>query len=230
MFVSDTVIDPVKEGFDCTLQIFSPASEELIARKMFPVRRVFCASPAYLAQHGAPDNLRNLHEHRLGLYSGYQTRDRWDFFRGHEVISLHLKPPMLTNSVHMLAEYGCAGAGVVCIPTLVASRYLVSGELVPLLTDWQLSSFWLLAIFPHASCRAKSVKPADIRDVIAATSMKTVVGDVKWGGQGPFKNVSKTPLVLGQWNKGKKHNYDLVIVNNQATPAIPVGGKLLLMN
>ena len=48
---------------------------------------------------------------------------------------------------------GCAGAGVVCIPTLVASRYLVSGELVPLLTDWQLSSFWLSAIYPHTSRR-----------------------------------------------------------------------------
>ena len=88
----------------------------------------------------------------------------------------------------------------------------------------------LFEVAVDALKRAKSVKAADIRDAIAATSMKTVVGDVKWGGQGPFKNVSKTPLVLGQWNKGKKHNYDLVIVNNQAAPAIPVGGKLRLMN
>lgn len=153
LFVSDTVIDPVKEGFDCTLQIFSPASEELIARKMFPVRRVFCASPAYLAANPLLTNPRDLREHRLGLYSGYQTRDRWDFFREQEAISIHLKPPLLTNSVHLLAEFGCAGAGVVCIPTLVASRYLVSGELVPVLTDWQLSSFWLSAIYPHNSRR-----------------------------------------------------------------------------
>ena len=88
----------------------------------------------------------------------------------------------------------------------------------------------LFEVAVDALKRAKSVKAADIRDAIAATSMKTVVGDVKWGGQGPFKNVSKTPLVLGQWNKGKKHNYDLVIVNNQAAPGIPVGGKLRLMN
>ncbi|MEY3264286.1 MAG: hypothetical protein RL717_1763 [Pseudomonadota bacterium] len=88
----------------------------------------------------------------------------------------------------------------------------------------------LFEVAVDALKRAKSVKAADIRDAIAATSMKTVVGDVKWGGQGPFKNVSKTPLVLGQWNKGKKHNYELVIVNNQAAPAIPVGGKLRLMN
>lgn len=153
LFVSDNVVDPVKEGFDCTLQIFSPASEELVARKMFPVRRVFCASPDYLKQHGTPDNPRALHEHRLGLYSGYQTRDRWDFYRGGEAISIHLKPPMLTNSVHLLAEFGCAGAGVVCIPTLVASRYLMSGELLPVLTDWELSAFWLSAIYPLSSRR-----------------------------------------------------------------------------
>ena len=135
------------------MQIFSPASEELVARKMFPVRRVFCASPSYLAANAELNNPRDLREHRLGLYSGYHTRDRWDFFREQEVISIHLKPPLLTNSVHLLAEYGCAGAGLVCLPTLVASRYLVSGELVPVLKDWQLTSFWLSAIYPHTSRR-----------------------------------------------------------------------------
>jgi len=64
---------------------------------------------------------------------------------------------------------------------------------------------------------------------VAATSLKTVVGDVKWGGGGPFKNVSKTPLVLGQWVKGSKHKYELVIVNNSQAPAIPAGGKLKLI-
>lgn len=68
-----------------------------------------------------------------------------------------------------------------------------------------------------------------LRDAVKATNLKTVVGDVKWGGGGPFKNVSKTPLVLGQWVKGKKYKYELVIVNNQAAPNIPVGGKLKAM-
>jgi branched-chain amino acid transport system substrate-binding protein len=70
---------------------------------------------------------------------------------------------------------------------------------------------------------------AAIRDSIAATNLKTVVGDVKWGGNGPFKNVSKTPLVLGQWVKGSKHKYELVIVSNQSAPSIPTGGKLKLI-
>ncbi len=78
--------------------------------------------------------------------------------------------------------------------------------------------------------RSKSASAADIRDAVAATQLKTVVGDVKWGGQGPFKNVSKTPLVLGQWNKGKTYKYELTIVNNKAAPAIHAGGTLRLMN
>jgi len=69
-----------------------------------------------------------------------------------------------------------------------------------------------------------------LRDAVAATNLSTVVGPVKWGGGGPFKNVSKTPLVLGQWVKGKKHRYELVIVSNHAAPEIPVAGKLKLIS
>jgi branched-chain amino acid transport system substrate-binding protein len=77
--------------------------------------------------------------------------------------------------------------------------------------------------------RAKSLKASDVRDAVAASNLATVVGPVKWGGQGPFKNVSKTPLVLGQWIKGTAHKYELVIVNNQAATQIPTGGTMKLM-
>jgi branched-chain amino acid transport system substrate-binding protein len=90
------------------------------------------------------------------------------------------------------------------------------------------------ALFEVAVDALKRAKdPGDaaaLRDAIAATNLKTVVGDVKWGGGGPFKNVSKTPLVLGQWVKGTKNKYDLVIVNNSQAPAIPAGGKMKLMS
>jgi branched-chain amino acid transport system substrate-binding protein len=74
--------------------------------------------------------------------------------------------------------------------------------------------------------RAKSLdKKEDIRDAIAATNLNTVVGPISWKG-GPVKNVAKTPLVGGQWVKGKKYKYDLVIVNNATAPNIPTQAKL----
>lgn len=77
--------------------------------------------------------------------------------------------------------------------------------------------------------RSKSTGAKDVRDAVIASNLNTVVGPVKWGGQGPFKNVSKTPLVLGQWGKGKKYKVELTIVNNEAAMNIPTGGTLKLM-
>ena len=65
-----------------------------------------------------------------------------------------------------------------------------------------------------------------MRDALAATELETVVGKVKWGGEGPFKNVAKTPLVGGQWRRGGAHKYDMVIVSNQQAPAIPAKGEI----
>ena len=131
LFVSDAVIDPVKAGFDVALQIFPAASEELVSRRLFPVRRVFCASPDYLRRYGTPQHPRDLFGHRLGLYSGYPTRDRWVFHRSaegrDELTTLDLKPTLMSNSVHLLRDYGCEHAGLVCLPTLVAGDAILPG-------------------------------------------------------------------------------------------------------
>ena len=87
----------------------------------------------------------------------------------------------------------------------------------------------LFEVAADALGRSKSVSAKDVRDAVAATSMNSVVGPIKWGGQGPFKNVSKTPLVLGQWNKGSKYKVELAIVNNEAAKNIPTGGTVKLL-
>jgi branched-chain amino acid transport system substrate-binding protein len=84
----------------------------------------------------------------------------------------------------------------------------------------------LFEVASNALARSKSLKANDVRDAVASTSIDSVVGPVKWGGQGPFKNVSKTPLVLGQWVKGTKNKVELVIVNNETARNIPTGGTL----
>jgi DNA-binding transcriptional LysR family regulator len=148
MIVNDAAIDPVKEGFDCALQIFPPRSEELVAKKLFPVRRVFCASPEYLKRHGTPRLPRDLKGHRIGWYSGYPTRERLQFHGPGPIVSLDMSPVMLTNSVHLLSEYALEHAAIVCVPTLVASSAVLSGTLKIVLPEHPLSSFWLSVFHP----------------------------------------------------------------------------------
>lgn len=145
--VNDAVADPVREGFDCALQILSPSSEDLIVRRIFPVRRVFCASPNYISANEEIRHPSDLLRHRLGLYSRYESKDKWTFHRGGESATLELHPSLKSNSVHLLRDYAVTGAGVVCIPTIVASEEIMTGRLKVVLGDFQLSSFWLSAVY-----------------------------------------------------------------------------------
>ncbi|MCC5971607.1 MAG: ABC transporter substrate-binding protein [Pararhodobacter sp.] len=70
----------------------------------------------------------------------------------------------------------------------------------------------------------------EIATAISATDLETIVGRVAWDGQGvpPFaaQNVSKTPLVGGQWRRQDGGDFDLVVVDNQTAPEIPTGGVM----
>jgi branched-chain amino acid transport system substrate-binding protein len=69
--------------------------------------------------------------------------------------------------------------------------------------------------------------PEAITAAIAATNLDTIVGNVNWS-TGPVPNVSKTPLVGGQWQRdGDK--LDLKIVANAQQPNIPTTGELRVL-
>ena len=77
--------------------------------------------------------------------------------------------------------------------------------------------------------RAKALDAeGDPRMRSSPTNYSSIVGPVKWTGK-PVKNVTKTPLVAGQWQR-KGDEFDLVITANKPAPNIPVGGKLELLS
>ncbi len=69
--------------------------------------------------------------------------------------------------------------------------------------------------------------PMAMVDSIKSTSLSTIVGDVSWAS-GPVPNVTKTPLVAGQWQR-RDGGFDLVVTTNAHAPQIPVGGELKLL-
>jgi branched-chain amino acid transport system substrate-binding protein len=69
--------------------------------------------------------------------------------------------------------------------------------------------------------------PEAITAAIAATQLDTIVGRVDWSN-GPVKNVSKTPLVGGQWQRDGD-TLDLKIVANADQPSIPKTGELSVL-
>ncbi len=75
--------------------------------------------------------------------------------------------------------------------------------------------------------RAADRKPESIRNAIRATSLNTIVGPVNFS-KGPVPNVSKTPLVGGQWKKRGK-GFELLVVENSQAAMVPLQDKLDLL-
>jgi branched-chain amino acid transport system substrate-binding protein len=70
-------------------------------------------------------------------------------------------------------------------------------------------------------------EPASILEAMVATDYHSVVGPIKWSGK-PVKNVSKTPLVAGQWRK-RDNGFELVICENSTAPTIKAQDQLRLL-
>jgi len=72
--------------------------------------------------------------------------------------------------------------------------------------------------------RAASTDKAVIRDAIKATRLNTIVGAVDWSN-GPTPNVTKTPLVGGQWSQGA-NGWEIQVTTNTTAPTIPATATL----
>ena len=94
--------------------------------------------------------------------------------------------------------------------------------------EWHGGLGFVHSMFELAADVVKRAKDptdkASLLDAIKATNLNTIVGPIDWS-KGPMKNVCKTPLVSGQWVKGKKWKYDLIVVGDTEAPEIPVAAK-----
>jgi DNA-binding transcriptional LysR family regulator len=160
------VVDPIAEGFDVAFQIFPPINDSLIEKRLFVLRRVFCATPAYVEEYGLPQQPADLLQHSLALYSGYPTRKRWAFSQGGEVrAELDLPEQVRSNSVHLLRDYALTSAGIACLPTLVVSDDLIAGRLVPVLAEYDLAPLHFSAVYP--ATQRQAVKVCALIDCLA---------------------------------------------------------------
>lgn len=129
---ADRYVDLIESGDDVAVRTGSVADDRLVARKIADLRRIVCASPAYLARHGVPKRPEDLRGHDCVLMSGMPELARWPFKSG----TIEVSGPVAVNSAHALLEMGLAGAGVIRLSDFAVAEFVREGKLVPLLGEW----------------------------------------------------------------------------------------------
>lgn len=157
--LSDRMVDLVEEGFDLAIRIGRPGADHLVARKLGETRVVPCASPAYLAAHGAPQAPEDLERHNCFTYEYVQPRNVWRFrdAAGTER-AVRVNGSLHSNNGDLLAEAAARGAGIVFEPAFIVGPDVRSGRLVPLLQDFEPAPVPIYAVYPsrkHLSAKVR---------------------------------------------------------------------------
>lgn len=158
--LSDRFVDILQEGFDVAIRIGKLDDSSLVARRLFDSRLVACASREYLATYGEPEKPDDLGRHKCVVYSGAADPAIWTFIDpnvGEQRV--RVSPVMSANSGEMLLEAAADGLGITLQPTFLACSYIKTGQLVPILTDYQLPVGTGYAVYPptrHLSYRVRA--------------------------------------------------------------------------
>ncbi|RMS27495.1 LysR family transcriptional regulator, partial [Pseudomonas coronafaciens pv. garcae] len=132
--LSDRPVDVISEGYDVVLRIGLLEDSSLIARRIASIDRVYCASPAYLAERGTPQKPEDLHAHDCLPY-GHSRQVQWRFQNVGKATSLSVSGRMRVNNGELLKDAALAGLGVTYLPTFIVGAALRDGSLVRVLDD-----------------------------------------------------------------------------------------------
>lgn len=146
--LTERVIDLVEEGYDLALQIDPPNARTAIGRPIVPLRRVICASPAYVRSHPPVLKAEDLQHHNCLLYAHYAEAVEWRFQRGGEELDVQVSGNLRSNDATTLEIAALRGVGIARTPVFLIDEELASGKLVQLLADHEVVSPSLWVVYP----------------------------------------------------------------------------------
>jgi DNA-binding transcriptional LysR family regulator len=132
----DRVVNLVEEGLDVGIRIGPLPDSSLHAIRVGKVRRVVCASPAYLSEHGSPTSPADLARHSIITATSMSVGSEWTFVKGGEKVSVRLSPRILVNTNDGALEAAKSGFGLTRLLSYQVASELAAGTLETVLTKF----------------------------------------------------------------------------------------------
>ena len=146
--LTDHFVDLVAERIDVAVRIGLPPDKALASHRLAPNRRLLCASPAYIAAHGAPRDTDDLRGHALLAATGQLP---WRLTGPSGPVVVDGESRVRTNSSEVVRELVLAGAGIALRSTWDIAAQLHAGSLVRILSDHEgMPDVGIYAVRPRA--------------------------------------------------------------------------------
>lgn len=155
----DRVVNLTDEGVDVAVRIGELPDSSLQAIRVGSVRRVLCASPAYLAQHGEPVRPEELTQHAVISANAVTPAPEWRFNADGTPLAVKLAPRMLTTTNDSAIAAAVSGFGVTRLMSYQVDGLVRSGALRRVLVPFELPAIPVHLVHRegrHASQKARA--------------------------------------------------------------------------
>jgi DNA-binding transcriptional LysR family regulator len=168
LHVGDHPLDLVRDEVDLALRYGKLADSGLVARSLATPRAVLCAAPSYLRKHGTPLQPDDLVSHNCLTFMRAGERHRhWRFARHGQWTEVQVDGDRCADDASLAHEWARAGRGLLLKTGLELANDVASGDLVPLLTEWETEPYPLHVLLPSAR-----FVPARVRAMVDFLSQK----------------------------------------------------------
>lgn len=138
---TDTYIDPHQDGTDLLFRIGVLADSSYQARVFGSQIHYLVASPEYIHNFGYPHTPKESSTHRHLVFNGPEGLNHWYFRHDHGTWhNCSLTPVFTSNNADTLVQSVLSGMGITLFPDWLVGKYIKSGQLVRLLTEYELST------------------------------------------------------------------------------------------
>jgi DNA-binding transcriptional LysR family regulator len=161
--LEDRIGNWVEDRVDVGFRAGGPPDEGVVARRLVPMQLVVCATPAYVARHGAPASIDDLARHRCSGFRQANTGKLvpWEFRVGDDIVTRQMPAALATNDVDLEARAVLSGEFVGQLLGVTAAPLVRAGLLVPLLAEHVTEH---LALYLYYGSRV--AQPARVRAFI----------------------------------------------------------------
>ncbi|MEJ1979065.1 MAG: LysR family transcriptional regulator [Acetobacteraceae bacterium] len=137
LVLADRVMHLAEDRIDLAVRIGALPDSAMIAARLGAIRRVVCASPAYLAARGTPAAPDDLRSHDCITFEGLASQDVWAFAAGKFQLTIPIHSRLAVNTAEAAIDAAVAGVGITRVLSYQAAPALEAGLLSIALQDFE---------------------------------------------------------------------------------------------
>lgn len=134
LLLIDRPLNLVDDHVDLAVRIGPLPDSRLVASKVGQIRRVVCATPAYLQERGTPRTPQDLLKHDCVTFAGLTDAGSWAF-RDRETVRVHSR--LTTSTAEAAIDAALAGIGLTCTLSYQIAAAVRAGQLAVVLRKFE---------------------------------------------------------------------------------------------